>query len=249
MARILSLYRRRPNLIDVNLQSGPYAPSAIGLAAGKVAVSYDFQVSANFDGTPVAFATFQNVPASGGYRSPTAQDPIAGFDSEQFSQSRTPYLTRFKFNPADYQTGGAVNTIFTTAGVTDLTPIWLKVIQNNLDGSTNTASAPHLILPFSSQPNRTVLLAGTAPNETSLATSLEIQLPMQCNNIQIQNNGGAILFVAFEPTGPEFVVNPLATDFTDFYQTYNATSQVFVRGNGATTTFNLVAALRNNPLM
>lgn len=243
MARILSLYRRRPNLIDVNLQSGPFAPSAV--ATGKVAASYDFQVSSNFDGT---FTTFQNVPASGGYRSPTAQDPVAGFDSEQFSQSRTPYLTRFKFNPVDYMTGGAVNTVFTTRGVSDLTPIWIKIVKNNQDGTSDPASAPHMILPYASTPNRTVLIAGVAPDVGSLATSLEIQLPMQVNNIQVQNTGGANLFVAFEPTGAEWTVFPLSTEFENLYETFTATSQIFVRGNGATTTFEVIAALRNNPL-
>src|SRR5271157_2397299 len=110
MARYLSLYRRRTNLVDINLQSGPYAPMAIGLAAGKVALSYDFYVGANFD--TASFTKFQNVPASGGYTSPTLSLPgkSIAFDGEQFSQSRTPYLTRFRFAPSDYQTGGLVNT-------------------------------------------------------------------------------------------------------------------------------------------
>ncbi len=246
MARILSLYRRRPKLIDVNLQSGPYAPSALGQAAGKVAASYDFQVSSNCDGT---FTTFQNVPASGGYRSPTAQDSVAGFDSEQFSQSRTPYLTRFAFNPIDYMTGGAVNTVFSTAGVSDATPIWLRVIQKNLDTSTNTASAPHLILPYPIIPQRPVIVGGTAPNAVSIAGSLEIQLPMQCNGIQIQNNGSNVLMVAFESTGVEFTVPPLSTEFTDLGMTYQTASQIFVRGVGGTTAFNMISAMRNNPIL
>ena len=245
MARYLSLYRRRPNLVDINLQSGPYAPMAIGLGAGKVAKSYDFYVSSNFDGS---FTKFHHVPASGGYTSPALSAPghSIAFDGEQFSQSRTPYLTRFRFAPSDYTGAGLP---FTTAGVTDLTPLWIQLVQNNLDGTTNSATAPHLILPYSSVPNRTVLLAGTAPSETSLATSLEIQLPMQVNNIQVQNNGGAILYVAFEPTGPEFVVNP-STGGADInlYTAYNVSSQLFVRGNGAGTPFNFIGALRNNPL-
>lgn len=244
MARFLSLYRRRPNLVDINLQSGPYAPMAIGLGAGKVAASYDFYVGANFDTASPTF--FQNVPASGGYRSPSSQAPVAGFDSEQFSQSRTPYLTRFKFNAVDYIGAGLP---FTVAGVTDLTPLWLTFIQRNLDGTTNPATAPQLILPYSSVPNRTVILSGTAPSAASLAGSLEIQLPMQVNNIQIQNNGTNILQVAFEPTGPEFTVNPsTAGADINLYTAYNSSSQLFVRGAGGTTAFNFIGALRNNPL-
>jgi hypothetical protein len=115
-------------------------------------------------------------------------------------------------------------------------------------GAVNILEPPQLILPFSSQPNRPVVLSGTAPSAVSLATSLEIQLPMQVNNIQVQNTGGANLYVAFEPTGPEFVVYPLASAFTNLYETYPAASQIFVRGSGGTTTFNMISALRNNPI-
>ena len=357
MARLLSLYRRRPNLVDVNLQSGPYAPMAIGLGSGKAALSYDFYVGQNFDSA--SFTKFQTVPASGGYASPTTSLPGSNiaFDGEQFSQSRTPYLTRFKFAPSDYA------SVFTAAGVSDTTPIWLRVVQNNVDGTTNsvghptvygtvdlddltygaggsvdgltlhlkynataytigfvspvnrgdlinqinlvtapniTASidnqsqlvltgigtggsnsitvvgdagtltalgltaasppnpytgavnilqAPHLILPYISQPNRPIMLSGTAPEASSLASSLEIQLPMQVNNVQIQNNGSNPLFVAFEPTGPEFEVYPVSSaPNLNLYETYPASSQLFVRATGGTTTFNLISALRNNPV-
>jgi hypothetical protein len=245
--RYLSLYRRRSNLVDVNLQSGPYAPMALGLAAGKVASSYSFYVGANFD--TASPTLFQVVPASGGYASPTTSLPgyNIAFDGEQFSQSRTPYLTRFKFAPSDYITGGLVNTAFTTAGVTDLTPFWLTVIQTNLDGTTNSRTAPHLILPYSSQPNRPILLSGTAPEGAALANSLEIQLPQQVNNIYIQNNGSNVLAVAFEPTGPEFLLNPFSEEGTNLPLVYPVSSQIFVRGSGGSTTFNLISSLKNQP--
>ena len=219
---------------------------ALGLASTKVAASYSFYVGANFD--TASPTLFQVVPASGGYASPTTSLPgkNIAFDGEQFSQSRIPFLTRFKFAPSDYQTSGLVNTAFTTAGVTDLTPFWLTLVQTNMDGSTNTVTAPHLILPYSSQPNRTILLAGTAPSGSSLSSSLEIQLPQQVNNIQIQNNGTHPLMVAFEPTGPEFTVNISNTGANlNFYENYTSTSQIFVRGSGGSTAFNMVASIKN----
>lgn len=237
MARYLSVYRRRLNYVDLNLQSGPNAL----IAARTTAASYDFQVASNFDGS---YSTFQNVPASGGYASPTVQ--IVGFDSEQFSQSRTPYLTRFKFNPVDYLAGGAVNSVFTSVGVTDLTPFWIRIIQHNLDGTTNTAESGQLILPYLSTPRRTILLAGTAPSESSLASSLEIQLPIQVTNFQFQNNGSNNLFVAFEPTGPEFTLFPVSTTALNLYTAFSVASQVFVRADGSGgSAFDMVAALRN----
>ena len=251
------------------------------------------------------------------------------FDTEQFSQSRTPYLTRFRFAPSDYastfatispiggQTGaastisaftggvatftgltgmttasvgryltitGAANAgnngsfqivtyvsatsvkvanvagVFPdansgsiswteSAGINDATPIWLQIVQKNKDGTSNTAEAPQLIQPYSSQPNRTVILSGTAPLAGTIYSSLEIQLPMQVNNVQIQNNGSNPLFVAFEPTGPEWEVYPVGTaPNLNFYETYTASSQLFVRATTGSTTFNFIGALRNNPL-
>ena len=426
MARYLSLYRRRPNLIDVNLQSG--AGSSILMRAN--AASYNFQVAANFDSDALNWVTFQNVPVAG-YASPSAM--VEDFVGEQFSRSRTPYLTRFRFAPSDY------TSLFSAAGVSDITPIWLRVVQINADGSTDTNGYPtvagsvdlntlnygpggdldglaftitydgssstkiaagsnavalpvvggvinvvstagfnatgsieitltggaktvvtytglgiggttftgctggagtlhtnnavlptvlfnapsnrgavitqindvtyvsnsgvlasinalnelvltsnigtgathnidivgdaatlvilglvagtttgatditeaaHLILPYNPQPNRNVILAGNAPQASSLADSLEIQLPMQVNNIQVQNNTSNInLMVAFEPTGPEFLVNPSTAYGLNFYETYTATSQIFVRAPGSlgAAAFNFVGALRNNP--
>jgi hypothetical protein len=242
MARYLSVYRRRPNLVDINLPSGPSATTPTSPESRANAASYNFQVAANFDGS---YTTFQNVPASGGYRSPSVVD--ISFSSEQFSQSRQPFLTRFQFAPSDYMTGGKVNTVFTSVGVSDLTPLWIRVQQVNRDSTTNTPDSGMLILPYPVVPNRAIVLSGTAPNAGSLANSLEIQLPMEVNNIQIQNNGGAILYVAFEPTGPEFQVPVLSGDFLNLVTTYVSISQLFVRGNGGTVPFNFIGAERNNP--
>jgi hypothetical protein len=189
------------------------------------------------------------MPVSGGYASPSVQgmQNIMG-DSEQFSQSRQPYLTRFRFAPTDYMTGGKVNTVFSTVGVSDSTPFWLRVQQVNLDGTTNTAESGMLILPYPIAPNRPILLSGSAPNAGALSGSLEIQLPCQVNNVQIQNNGGAILYVAFEPTGPEFQVPTLSSDFVNLVTTYPAVSQLFVRGNGASVPFNFIGSQRNDPM-
>jgi hypothetical protein len=243
MARYLSVYRRRPNLVDINLTSGPNATTPTSPEPRANAASYNFQVAANFDG---AYTTFQNVPVSGGYRSPSV--PLIGFDTEQFSQSRQPYLTRFKFAPSDYMTGGKVNTVFTSVGVSDTTPFWLRVQQVNLDGTSNTADSGMLILPYPIAPNRPILLSGNAPNAGSLASSLEIQLPCQVNNVQIQNNGSNILYVAFEPTGPEFTVPMLSSDFVNLVTTYVSVSQLFVRGGGGITQFNFIGSQRNDPM-
>ena len=78
MAKSLSVYRRRTNLVDLFLVSRTGAKS------------YTFKAAVNFD---VGAAPIQSVPQDG-FRSPTAFDsgPAEGFRGR----------TRFTFNPADY---------------------------------------------------------------------------------------------------------------------------------------------------
>lgn len=242
MARYLSLYRRRPNVVDVNLQSGPGA----FITARATALSYDFYIisTANLlTGSAPSWTLFQNVPASGGFMSTSIGKPGYNieFTGEQFSQSRTPYLTRFRFAPSDY------TTAFTTAGVSDMTPFWLSIVQHNIDGTTNTQEAPHLILPYSSQPNRTLLISGTASSD-SPGPAQELQLPMQYDNFQIQNTSTSdVLQVAFEPNGSYWNIDTYTAVGLNLYETYPTASQIFVQGVGATVAFSLIAALRNNP--
>jgi len=79
MARNLSVYRRRPGLVDIAFPARPGAKS------------YQFQVAPNWD---TAMVSFQVVPAFG-FRSPGVPD--VGMADGQFRGK-----TRFLFNPADY---------------------------------------------------------------------------------------------------------------------------------------------------
>ena len=77
MARSISIYRRRPQLVDLYLRQRP------GIAA------YQFKAANNFDvAVPVLF---QTVPAQG-FRSATVPDDT-GFTDRQFRDT-----TRFRFN-------------------------------------------------------------------------------------------------------------------------------------------------------
>jgi hypothetical protein len=62
--------------------------------------------------------------------------------------------------------------------------------------------------------------------------------------MRVQVDGIPNLHLAFDRSGPEQVITPtvaVSKTFDSFYQ-------VFVRGSGGTTAFNLTAALRNNPI-
>ncbi len=186
--------------------------------------SYKFQSASNFD---ASFTTFANIPASG-YASSTA---ITGFGSEQAYRG----LTRFIFNPADYS-------------ITDTSPFFVRIIPA-INGVDEPTEAIHMVLPYSSSPDRPVILTGSAPSAGSLSGSLEIQLPGQCRGLEIQNNdAGNDMYVAFEPGGPEHRVPAIATTFTVFTTIVPVFTQLFVRGSGGAVPFNAIMALRNNPI-
>lgn len=197
----------------------------ITIAARANVASYKFYAMSNYDGTPTLFDT---VPIYG-KRSATVVDSSYG---EQFKN-----LTRFLFNPADYS-------------LTDTSPIWLQIKQVATDGTVETDfEAAQLILPYSSQPNRPVVLKGSAPSGTSITDSLELQLPGQCNNLVLQVDGATDMQIAFEPGGPEQRVPALSTEFTNFETVYPAFTQLFVRGDGGASSFSATMRLISGPLI
>jgi len=216
MARSLSVTRRRNHLVDLNLRARPNV------------AAYQFFAAANFDS---AFTQFETVPAAG---LKSVSVPFFGTSSDGEFKG----LTRFLFDPSDYTTG--------TPAVDDTKPFYVQIKQVGTDGTVGPAEAMHLILPYDSTPNRSCVLHGNAPTEADLAHALEIQLPMQCNDWEFQNQGAAICFVAFEPNGPEFAVNPLSSEFTNYRHVFTSISQLFIRGNGAPTEIYAVFTLRNS---
>lgn len=207
MARTLSVYRRRPGLVDLTIASRP------GVRA------FIFKHAPNFD---VGAVPFQQVPITG-YRSPSAPiGPAEGFRG----------LTRFAFNPSDY-------------GIDDAKPIWLRVSAVNVDGSVGPDEALHLVMPFPPHGRRAIVLNGLAPSGADVSESLELNLPFQCQGLEIQNNGSQNLHVAFEPGGPEFLVFPLSTGYTNLAVNYPAFHQIFVRGDGGPVNFSAVTSARD----
>ncbi len=211
MARSLSLYRRRTNLVDLTLRSRP----GIG--------SYVFQRATNFDGS---FSDFETVPASG-KASKSVQD-LAIRGSSSFRGQ-----TRFSFDPSDYS-------------IDDSKPFYVRIKQVPVNGSVGSAEAMHMILPYAASPNRPVVLNGTAAAGSTVNDSLEIQLPHQCENLQIEVTGNTDLMVAFEPGGTEFRVPALSVSFTNLSLIAPLVTQLFIRGAGVDTTFNAIMSLKNN---
>lgn len=197
----------------------------LSLQARPGVASYQFWWAANFDGAP---ALFETVPAAG-KRSKTVAE--FGYGDGNYRGQ-----TRFLFNPADY------------SGLDDSKPLWLQIKPVSSAGVVGAAEALHLVLPYSSQPNRPVVLQGGVPAGAGIANSLELQLPAQCWNPQVQVDGTADLYLAFEPGGPEYRVPSLQNEYTTLGTTYASFSQLFLRGQGGSTVISLMASLRNNPI-
>lgn len=219
MARSISVYRRKDNLVDLLVRH----------RTGKT--GFRFGAASNFD---AAFTTFAVVP-NYGLRSPSVPEAYAGSVGDQFRGQ-----ARFIFDPVDY--------VATATALIDVNPFFLRIEARNPDGTFDAPEAMHLILPPPVEPNRIINLRGTVPVGASLATALEIQLPGQCNDFEILNDGAAIMFAAFHPTGGEYQVDPVTSSFRAFEQQITSVSQVFVRGAGGTTTASMVFTLRNNQI-
>jgi hypothetical protein len=186
--------------------------------------SYDLKFATNFDGV---FALIANVPATG-YKSRTAASNR--FDSGQFRGQ-----TRVQINPADFE-------------ISDSIPIWIRMDQIGWNGVVGLDEGMLLVLPFNPQPKRAIILHGNVPAAADVAHSLELNLPQQCFNQNIQNDGSVDMMVAFEPNGYEFRVPPLSTSFTNLSSVHTAFSQIFLRGVASGTKISAEFTLRNEAI-
>ena len=219
MSRSISVVRRKPDLVDLTVRKRP------GI------IGFRFGAAVNFD---TAFTTFATVP-NHGIKSPSVHAVHAGHVGSQFRDQ-----VRFLFDPADY--------VATAAALIDTDPFFLRIESQNPDGSFNVAEAMHMILPGPAQAHRALILRGTVASQASLAASLEIQLPMQCTDFDVQNDGAAPLLMAFHPTGAEYQVLPVTSAFSSKEQYTTSVSQVFLRGSGGSTTISSTWTLRNEAL-
>lgn len=196
----------------------------LGIRTRANVARYKFEYALNFD---ASFTQFATVPATGYRSSSVPEVPIAASSHRGY--------TRFLFDPADYVGVGM--------DVNDATPIWVRIIPVSLAGVDGAAEAMHLILPYSSTPDRAVVLAGTAAGGANISESIELQLPGQCYDLYAQTDGATALKVAFENPGAELDVLPVPSTFMS-YKSQSGFSQLFIRGAGVDTTFSMTFALR-----
>lgn len=119
----------------------------------------------------------------------------------------------------------------------------IKQIQN--DGTVGPFEAMHVVLPYSSTPNRGFSLVGSVPQAANLSSSLEIQLPMQCNEWGIVNTNNIIpLVLSFEPGMNEVVISPKST--FEYRRVYTKITQLFIRGDGGDADLSAMFTVFNN---
>lgn len=228
MPRSISIVRRKPNLIDLTVRRRTDV------------TGFRFSSASNFD---AAFTAFQTVSNDG---------MIVGNPNtpEQFQRLQNGYVgsqyrdhCRFLFDPAAY-TGARPE-------IRDDVPWFVRLEPRNPDGSFGTAEAMHMVMPPSTAPMRPIQLSGTVPQGAALVNSLEIQLPGQCYDWEIENEGANVLMIAFERggvSGPEYELQPMTSIFRSLKMNVMAASQIFLRGVGGPTAVSIICALRNNPI-
>lgn len=223
MPRSISVTRRKPNLVDLNIRrrSG--------------VVGFEFGAATNFD---AAFTAFQYVSNDGTQKLDTSASPRSVNVPIPGSQHRD--LVRFVFDPTVYTA--------TVPAVDDTTPFFIRVRPQLASGAFGAYEAMHLLMPFNPSPHRAINLHGTVAQAVSLAGSLEIQFPAQCNDIEISNDGGADLWIAFERPGVEFRLQPATSIFKSLEQFITSPYQIFLRGAGGPTQLNAILTLKNNTI-
>lgn len=214
MPRSYSLNRRSLNLVDMLIPDG-------GLVS-----AYSVSASSTFNGT---FTEFQKVPYRVGLRSASAK---YGYQPDT---SLSKY-TRFLFSPSDYTS--------TVAAVDDSKFMWVKIAPVSASGVVGTYSAPTLLMPYNTVPNRLLVLNGTVGTST-----VEIQLPCDFASPSVQVEGSNTLGVGFEPNGATFQVDGVTTGASPMSITTPVFNQLFLTGGASSVKFSLAARTVNSQVI
>ena len=209
--------RRRSNLVDI------ITPKRAGVKG------YRFRAAPTFSGT---FATILTADISSGFLDPAVDrrvlTPLPNGQNH----------VRIVFDP---------DTFTGAAAIVDTDQFWLTFTPVDFSGVPGTESAPGLILPETERiGGHRITIQGNAPNEASLADSLQLDLPGKMQDFRIANNeasGGNSLFVATSRAGGEEEILPLADALNPRDWSEGATDTLYVRGGGGS--INMTANFAN----
>ena len=203
--------------------SVPYrAPNIVDVVIPKVLnrTGYRLKAAANFDGSFVQL--FEMTPASG------FLDP--GVDRRKLHSMPGLNHIRAVFDPDTFDG----STSFPDAGIAEGTQFWMT-FQPVDSGAPGTETDPVLILTHDQHKGHDrIVISGDAPSAADISGSLTLCLPRRMRDFTIVNlDDTDSLFVAFDPTGPEFEILPETT----FRSVAGAESTLTVRGGGSIVAF------------
>lgn len=220
-------------------------PGVVNLAVRTTAgvKSYSFGAALSLDAAFSGVTAMFEVPANGSFSSPTLRKSRVNAVQESNRG-----LTRVQFAPVDYASASIPGDTYTT---------FLRVRERNSAG-TLLAAGPILVVPpgdFFGTNRRSLVLNGTAPNVSGVGFNnypppgvMRFVLPQFADQLQVMNTGSTnTLFVSFgqglqeTPIPPTGAGAPVVS--VPFWQA--GVSEVFVRAEGGTTPFTVIAAVVN----
>ena len=197
--------------------------------------SYTFGASVDLDTAYAGTTAMFTVDAGAAFRSQSLRRSRRNLVEESNRG-----LTRVAYDPADYVSAAVPG---------DATVSFVRV--NPIDNAGNPlGEGSILVVPppgFFGTGRRVLPLSGTAPNVTALTsgvppqTSMVINLPKFADDIQIFNDGGDPIFVAFGPGDLEVEVPSGSTEPLVIYQA--GVSEIYLRGDGGSSAFRIFASL------
>lgn len=225
------LIERKPGVVNL----------AVRTTAG--AKSYSFGAALSLNAAFAGATTMFEVPANGTFSSPTLRKSKV---NAVYESNRG--LTRVQFAPVDYASATIPGDTYTT---------FVRVQERDAAG-TLLAAGPILVVPpgdFFWTNRRSLVLNGTAPNVSGLGANnyppagvMRFVLPQFASHLKIMNTGATnTLYVSFGQGLQETPIPPTAAGVpvvaVDFWQAGSA--ELFVRAEGGTTPFTVIAAVVN----
>ena len=217
------LVERHPGVVDLSVRS------RAGVA------SYVFGAALTLDAAHAGAGAIQTLAKDATYRSRT----LARNGKNRVEESNRG-LTRFSYDPVDY----ASATVPGDASISFLTVSEVDTAGNNLGPGRILVIPP----PGFFASGRSMLpLSGTAPNVSGLSSGLPpadamaVDFPRFTDDVTIYNDGADSLYIAFMKGTPEIEI----TTGENLSFTQTGATTLFIRGDGATVAFRLIAVLVN----
>lgn len=225
------LIERKSGIVNLAVRSTPGAKS------------YSFGAALSLNAAFAGVTTMFEVPANGTFSSPTLRKSKV---NAVYESNRG--LTRVQFAPVDYASATIPGDTYTT---------FVRVQERNAAGAL-LAPGPILVVPpgdFFWSNRRSLVLNGTAPSVAGAGFNtypppgvMRFVLPQFADQLQVMNTGAVnTLYVSFGQGLQETPIPPTAAGApivsVPFWQAGSA--ELFIRAEGGTTTFTVIAAIVN----